>query len=218
MKKTNILIEVSDDLYKDIVEPAKKSKTFSKLVVKLLEAYRENDSIYSYINGSLDGLREEENEELLKSLSNMANSISMLDALSSQAESMVDEGVRTFNEYSTEVKEPSIEGVLPLASVVEENKNSNSLTREEVEEIVVNTVSKSLSGIEDMLKQLMENSSTVIREVKVSEEEVSTKVKQPLGDTIVEKEIDLFEDEEIDEESAKEAEDALSSLLGSLSY
>ena len=218
MKKTNILIEVSDDLYEDIVEPAKKSKTFSKLVVKLLEAYRENDSIYSYINGSLDGLREEENEELLKSLSNMANSLSMLDALSSQAESMVDEGVRAFSEYNTVVKEPSIEGVLPLASVVEENKNSNSLTREEVEEIVVNTVSKSLSGIEGMLKQLMENSSTVIREVKVSEEKVSTKIKQPLGDTIVEKEIDLFEDEEIDEESAKEAEDALSSLLGSLSY
>lgn len=262
MKKTSVLIEVSEDLYQDIVEPAKKSKSFSKLVVKLLEAYWENDSIYSYINGSLDGLREEENEELLKSLNSMQESLSMIDVLGNQAETLMEEGLGTFSDiggtdYEVSKAESGIDradtflglgstdrkvggtinttrGTSDTLGVTSDTKEQVSgISREEVEEIVAETVSKSLSGIESMLSRLMESNlninqpkgvlpeeseeidifdNDVIKPKEMAETPIVTEVAEEPSRLV------LAEYEEDDLESAKEAESAISSLLDSISY
>lgn len=132
MKKTSVMIEVSEELYDKIVYPYKKKKSFGKLVVQLLDAYLKNDAIYSYINGSLDGLEGEATDKLLKDLDAMASSLSMLDALHNEADSVISNGQKVFNNVNV-VKEDTVNE----QEVQEIDTHSDDLvSREEVEKII----------------------------------------------------------------------------------
>lgn len=188
MKKTNVMIEVTDDIYEDIVAPFKKKKSFGKLITMLLEAYANNDSIYSYINGAMDGLENEATEELLKDLNSMAESLSMLGALSSEAEAVIDNGQRAFDDFSTKATEDA-----------KKVKETNGISREDVVEIVEDSVSE----IKDMLKQLLSNGVTV-----------NSTINTPKSEEKVPEE--KYVAEEISKEDEEKAQNALASLMGSL--
>ena len=96
MKKTNVMIEVTEEIYDSVVNPYKKKKSFGRLIVMLLEAYAYNDSIYSYINGAMDGIEDQATEELLKDLNSMAESLSMFSAYCDQMESVLDNCQKAF--------------------------------------------------------------------------------------------------------------------------
>lgn len=214
MKKTNVMIEVSDDLYNEIIEPHKKRKGFGRLVVQLLEAYRTNDSIYSYINGTLDGLEDEATNELLKDLNNMAQSLNMIGVLQNQAEVTIDEGKRVFDGFGSKANE-------------DERKynpqTKDILTREDV----VNIVNDSVSDIKGMLQELMANGVVSQPVVSQVESAVETKINASVNEATVREEAPLRVAEglvtapivkEVSEEEVKQAEDALGSLLGSLNF
>lgn len=191
MKKTNAMIEVSDAVYEDIVMPFKKKKSFGKLITMLLEAYATNDSIYSYINGAMDGLENEATEELLKDLNSMAESLSMLGALNSEAESVIDNGQRVFDDFGSRATQDSekVQGAV------------GGVSREDVVEIV----NESVSEIKDMLKELLSGAVTINQGVQPqSEEAVATKEESKV--------------EEISKEDEEKAQGALASLMGSLQY
>lgn len=223
MKKTNVMIEVSDDLYDAIVAPSKKKKSFGRLVVQLLEAYRDNESIYSYINGTLDDLENEATEELLKDLNSMANSLNMLSALENQAEANIDEGLRTFEDYTN--KDAQVEEVKHLemsSPQIHKDENQNSgLTKEDV----VDIVEESISDIKDMLQQLLDNgvvnrdiASTVESTVKDSIYEnidKGTTDEKVVEDKHVE---EVIVDTPVSKEDEEKAKNALDNLLGSISF
>lgn len=221
MKKTNVMIEVSDDLYSEIVEPYKKKKGFGKLVVQLLEAYRTNDSIYSYINGAMDELETEATEELLKDLNNMAQSLNMMGVLHNQAEVVIDEGQRAFDEFGESAYKDSAKYGGATSSSKEKEV---MLTKEDVVEIVNESVSDIKSMLENLLKQ-KEVPSTSITEERVEQvkEVVESKINTSLSEVINEsnapKEVvnHVVENKPSREDEAK-AGFALSSLLDSATY
>lgn len=202
MKKTNVMIETSDDVYERVISPAKKKKSFGKLVALLLDAYANNESIYSYINGEIDNLESEATEGLLKDLNSMAESLSMLGALSSEAEATVDNGKKAFTEFGEKASN-DISKVSDVGSV------GNGLSREDVVEIVED----SMSEVKDMLKKLLESGvSPVVAESSSVAEPIVKGVTATVEDSHVEKATAITEEEQ------KEAEDALSSLMGSIGW
>lgn len=211
------MIEVSEDLYNEVVEPYKKKKGFGRLVVQLLEAYRTNDSIYSYINGTMDGLENEATEELLKDLNNMAQSLSMFGVLHNQAEVVIDEGQRAFNDFGNQAKEDNSK----FESPKEEAKET--LTKEDV----VSIVNDSISDIKSMLKDLLEQkdvSAPVVEKVQEQVHEVvEAKINNDLGTVVTDKNssqevYNHVAEKQVSNEEQKQADSAIESLLGSLNF
>ena len=221
VKKTNLMIEVTDELYNEIVEPYKKRKSFGKLVVQLLEAYRTNDKIYSYINGTIDGLEDEATDELIKDLNSMAQSLSMFGALQNQAEANIDEGVKAFNDFGNRASSDRDKYT---------TSSSEVLTRDDV----VGIVNDSVSDIRGMLETL------ITRDTAPRVQEVAPVRETPIISRVVEKapepvrvetavietpnvidspdEFDLFEEEPKSIETSKTAEESSVSEEESLSF
>lgn len=215
MKKTNVMIEVSDDLYNDIVEPYKKRRRFGRLIVELLEAYRTNDVIYSYINGTIDGLDSDATDMLLKDLDSMQDSLSMLGALQNQAEVVIDEGNKAFNSFLNTGKED-----VDLNFINNDDKkvkDENTLTKEDV----INIVNDSMSDIKSMLESILakgvsvDNSSN--NDTKVANNEKSTP-SQERGTSQDDGLVEYNHNSSISKEDETAAQSALSSLCGSISF
>ena len=215
MKKTNVMIEVSEDLYNEIVEPYKKRKGFGKLVVQLLEAYRTNESIYSYINGTIDGLESEATEELLKDLNNMAQSLNMFGVYQNQAEVVIDEGQRAFNEFSNQAREDS--------SRFEDSPREKSEDKPLTKEDVISIVNDSVSDMKNMLEELLKRGTVTAPVVEKVQEAVETKIHVGLSEAITEpiassNNESSFMPREVSKEEEDFANDAFASLLGSASF
>lgn len=212
MKKTNVMIEVSDDLYNDIIEPYKKRKSFGRLVVHLLEAYRSNDAIYSYINGEIDGLENESQQELLKDLNSMTQSLNMMGLLQSQAEVVIDEGQRVVDEFGSQAKKD----LNNFNMSKNEKDEKGTLTRDDV----ISIVNDSVSDIRDMLKSLMDKGKVSEPIMEKVQGAVETKINAGLADKVAEKvnTSSSYVPKEVSEQDVKEADAAIASLLGSISY
>lgn len=213
MKKTNVMIEVTDELYEEIINPLKKQRSFGKLVVQLLEAYRSNESIYSYINGTIDKLDNEANEELLKDLNNMTQSLNMLGVLQEQVAVTINEGSREFNAYSEKAKNDSNK-----FSMSEGKESQEVLTRDDV----VKIVDDSVSDIKKMLQELMERGTVPQPVAKQVEEVVENKMNESVSRVVVKEDNDYipmtYVEKEISNEDEELAKNALSSLMDSLPF
>lgn len=158
MKRTNILVEVSDGIYDSVVTPHKKAKTFSKLIATLLKGYIENEYIRAYAEDTLDDMHKASVDALDEVIDNMQ-------------QSLVNMGL-----YAEELKDSTQEGMSYFGNKVEvssakESKDADDL-RDDVEELKVQN-----AEILSMLKAFMESGAT--REVKVSEP-VSKVVERPV--------------------------------------
>ena len=160
MKKTNVMIEVSDSLYENVVLPYKKRKSFGKLVIQLLEAYAENDAIYSYINGAIDGMEEEITGELLKELNNMSDSLSMMGMLGNQAEAVIDNGKRDFEDIRNSGRQEVNTGA---------EGGDHGVSKEEVVSMFNDFSNNMASTLKDIIaeemKKVSSQGSQVVREV-----------------------------------------------------
>ncbi len=207
MKKTNVMIEVSEDLYDEVVHPYKKQKGFGKLVVQLLEAYRTNDSIYSYINGTMDRLEDEATQELLKDLNSMTQSLNMFGTFQSQAEVLIDEGQRAFDSFGERAMDDSTK--------YNPDEDKEVLTREDV----VNIVNSSVSEIKDMLQELLQKGVVSSPVADTVSRVVESKVNESVVDVIPVKPVERVEEvKTVSKEEEETAKNALSSLMGSLSF
>lgn len=71
MKVTNVSLELSDELYDNVVEPLKRSKSFSKIIAVLLQGYLEDEYIRNYTEESLDTMKKASLESISKVIGNM---------------------------------------------------------------------------------------------------------------------------------------------------
>lgn len=214
MKKTNILVEVSDDVYSLVVEPFKKNKTFSKLIASLLQGYIEKDFIRAYADGTLEDMHKASVDALDESIQGLYSSLSTLGVYTEGLKSNMQQGIDEFEGYSAGKE---------LAKPVESNED----LRESVDEVKAQN-----ERILEMLNMLVSNGVEVPREVVVPKVEVpkpeahkaSIKVEEkvehpiPVSDDStfeIEEEPNYEEDwgDEEDEAPTISATDALASLL-----
>lgn len=216
-RKINIMIDVPEDIYDSVVAPYKEKRKFSKLVIQLLDAFATNSSIYSYINGIMDGLEEESVESLLKDLNSMSQSLTMMNMLGSQAEVILNNGTQEFEEVNRREKEFS--SAFTESDLGNTHKDS-SISRGEVESIMNQTLADFkndfMRDMQAMLSQMgnvgsNKGYSEVVPEVKETVKAVNEPVYKPVKEARVMEKVPTPED-------AKKATDALNSLMGSFSW
>ena len=70
MRKVNIMVDVSEEVYDTVVVPFKKSRKFSELINSLLIGYLKDNYVASYVEGTLDTLKNESARSLDEELCN----------------------------------------------------------------------------------------------------------------------------------------------------
>lgn len=219
MKKTNVMIEVPEDVYDEVVVPFKQKKSFGKLVAQLLCAYYSNDSIYSYINGTFDELENEATEELLKDLNSMTQSLGIMGMFASQAEAVIENGQKEFEEVGSRTEKDIKEYSSSL-------DGKGVLTREDVKDIV----NESISDIRDMLQSILSGGAVkevrenVVEETKVSDDVYPTYETRVDSENVFVEEVNTSSVDDVEdevypsEEEERKASEALASLMGSLGF
>lgn len=224
MRKTNVMVEVSDEVYETVVSPYKSKKQFGKLMCMLLEAYAYNDSVYNYINGVMDGLEDKATEELIKDLNYMSDSLSMFGALNQQAEAVIYNGQKSFDDFSRKASD-DMETGMGYGGESSANPKEDTNNKEPVmtKEDVVKIVNDSVSDIRDMLKELLHGATvSTVEEPDRGIHESTGIIEDSSSYESSSSRVELIDDEDeaADEvsEEAIEAQDALSSLLGSIGF
>ena len=93
MRKVNIMVDVSDEVYDTVVVPFKKSRKFSELINSLLTGYLKDNYVASYVEGTLDTLKNESARSLDEAIESMNQSFAMVGMLADEASDMMSNGI-----------------------------------------------------------------------------------------------------------------------------
>lgn len=157
MKRTNILVEVSDGIYDNVVTPHKKAKTFSKLIATLLKGYIENEYIRAYAEDTLDDMHRASVDALDEVIGNMQQSLKNMGLYADELKETTEDGMSYFGER------------VESSSTSKESNNKDAL-RDDVEELKVQN-----AEILSMLKAFMESGATQEVKESVKPQEMSSK-------------------------------------------
>lgn len=113
MRRTSIMLEFSDDIYDSLVEPLKKNRTFSKLVVSLINGYIEDGYIRAYVDDTLSNLKKAAVDSFNSSIDSMSESLSNMGLFTDELDSVSSSAKTKFTEKYNEVSK----GVKPESKV-----------------------------------------------------------------------------------------------------
>lgn len=213
MRRTSIMLEFSDDIYDSLVEPLKKNRTFSKLVVSLINGYIDDGYIRAYVDDTLSNIKKAAVDSFNSSIDSMSESLSNMslftDELNSVSSSAKTKFTEKYNEVSKEIEPGS--KVDSKGDIAEINKRIDDMQED---------VNAKLSTLIDLISSL----TTGTAPVKKSVENVNTNfsnVKKDVETVIpdvpnVKNYVENVETADTEEE--KEALDFMSNLLNGNSF
>lgn len=213
------MVDVDEALYTEVIEPHKKNRSFSKLILKLLEGYQQDEYVNAYGNDVVAELQAEADNAFQASIDSMKATMINMEILKEEAEMTSEEGIDSFN--TGEFREGS-----GVGTDAEEGFGSERLQR-----------------IEDEICEMKKSNAEVMSALnlilgKLDSVEVGTKEPEKVVEKEEEKEvIDLFglpapaeekteepverEEEAVDSgdaEDSEEAEDLLSGLTDGMVF
>lgn len=170
MRKTNVFLEVDDNIYNMVIEPHKKAKTFSKLVAALLRGYIEDEYVRAYGDDMVDDLKKASVDSLDDVLSGMHQSLANLGLFTDELSMANKKGSNYFGSKARELNRESTEKTVEKETHREDSKETDKL-KQEVAEIrgTVEGVLKQNSEILDMLKEVVSRPSGGIQVEEVAE-------------------------------------------------
>ena len=125
MRKTNIMVEFSEEVYDILVEPMKKNKSFSKLIAALVNGYLNDAYVRAYADDTLDDLRRASVDAFNESLDSMSESLSNMGLFTDELESTASLGKKKFKEKAEKYgREYQKEGYSKNSSEGEKSDNS----------------------------------------------------------------------------------------------
>lgn len=170
MRKVNIMVDVSDEVYDSVVAPYKKSRGFSKLINSLLIGYLKDDYVAAYVDGTLDALKGKSYEAFDEAIASMNNSFATVGMLADSAESMMQEGINAVKvggkKHNEEVSEDDMDVLIEDTNLkeatnqVEEReevkKDESSDLREEMQALKLQNeeMNKNFKAIMEMMKSM----------------------------------------------------------------
>ena len=201
MRKTNILVEVGDEVYSMVVEPFKKEKSLSRLVASLLKGYIEKDFIRAYADGTLEDMHRASVDVLDETVMKFKESLSIMGIHTDALKENTQQGMEEMSGYVNGEKEVEA----PISS--EESK----MLRESVE-----SVKEQNEQIIQMLNVLI--SGNDIKIVKTEEVREEKEVNEPKDTKVEEENFTIseesgYDDFEEDEVENVDAQVALAGLL-----
>lgn len=95
-RKVSIMVDVDEALYTEVIEPHKKNRSFSKLILKLLEGYQQDEYVNAYGNDVVAELQAEADSAFQASIDSMKATMINMEILKEEAEMTSDEGIDSF--------------------------------------------------------------------------------------------------------------------------
>lgn len=96
-RKVSIMVDVDEALYTEVIEPHKKNRSFSKLILKLLEGYQQDEYVNAYGNDVVAELQAEADNAFQSSIDSMKATMINMEILKEEAEMASEEGIDSFN-------------------------------------------------------------------------------------------------------------------------
>lgn len=96
-RKVSIMVDVDEALYTEVIEPHKKNRSFSKLILKLLEGYQQDEYVNAYGNDIVAELQAEADNAFQASIDSMKATMINMEILKEEAEMTSEEGIDSFN-------------------------------------------------------------------------------------------------------------------------
>lgn len=173
MKKTNVFLEIEDNVYNTVVEPHKRSKTFSKLIAALLNGYINDEYVRAYGDEMVDDLRRASVDSLDEALESMHGSLANMGLFTDELQMVNSKGTRYFSK-----KKEDYESSTSNTQEQEKGKEGSGLSNsEEIQKLQeeVSSLESKLSSVLDQNKQILDllkvSTEHVVREVAISKEE-----------------------------------------------
>lgn len=95
-RKVSIMVDVDEALYTEVIEPHKKNRSFSKLILKLLEGYQQDEYVNAYGNDVVAELQAEADSAFQASIDSMKATMINMEILKEEAEMASEEGIDSF--------------------------------------------------------------------------------------------------------------------------
>lgn len=96
-RKVSIMVDVDEALYTEVIEPHKKNRSFSKLILKLLEGYQQDEYVNAYGNDVVAELQAKADSAFQASIDSMKATMINMEILKEEAEITSEEGIDSFN-------------------------------------------------------------------------------------------------------------------------
>ena len=222
-RKVSIMVDVDEALYTEVIEPHKKNRSFSKLILKLLEGYQQDEYVNAYGNDVVAELQAEADNAFQASIDSMKATMINMEILKEEAEMTSEEGIDSFNtgefragsEAGTDAgEELGSERLQRIEEEIYEMKKSNAEVMS-----ALNLILGKLDGVEVGTKK----SEEVVEKEEEKEEVIDLfglpapaeeKTEEPVENTDKEEEgVDSGEAED-----SEEAEDLLSGLIDGMVF
>ena len=221
-RKVSIMVDVDEALYTEVIEPHKKNRSFSKLILKLLEGYQQDEYVNAYGNDVVAELQAEADSAFQSSIDSMKATMINMEILKEEAEMTSEEGIDSFNtgefREGSESEEKAEEGLgserlQRIEDEICEMKKSNAEVMS-----ALNLILGKLDGVEVGTKE----PEKVVEKEEEKEEvidlfglpaPVEERTEEPVEDA--EKEEDAVDIEDgVDSEEAEDSGDAEDLLSG----
>lgn len=148
MRRTNILLEFSDEVYDTLVEPLKKNKAFTKLVTTLIDGYMSDSYIRAYADDTLDGMRNKAVSSFNESIASMNETLSEMGLVTDELEANSLGGRDMFRKKAEDQAEELNKTVGTVGSVSSEELSAVNDRIDKVQD--------SIQGMMSMLSELIQ--------------------------------------------------------------
>lgn len=195
MRKTSILLEVSDEVFTGIVEPFKKNKMLAKLVASLLNGYISDPNVRRFADGELDGMHKASVSAVGELFADMEDSLASLGIFTDELKYTTQSGQDIFSEQ-----------VRTTQSTIEENKELESIEYEKLHE-EIGELRSQVKELKEFVTEVLSSGAVQTPSQGYSEEPVQV---------IEEPEIEEPEDDAPTEEQKAMAHNTMAALLSGL--
>lgn len=219
-RKVSIMVDVDEALYTEVVEPHKKNRSFSKLILKLLEGYQQDEYVNAYGNDVVAELQAEADNAFQASIDSMKATMINMEILKEEAEMTSEEGIDSFKTGEFRAGSESEEKA-------EEGLGSERLQRIEDEICEMKKSNAEVMSVLSLILGKLDGVGTREPEKIVEKEEVidlfglpapaEEKTEEPVENTEKEEESVNIEDA-VDSADSGEAEDLLSGLTDGMIF
>ena len=221
-RKVSIMVDVDEALYTEVIEPHKKNRSFSKLILKLLEGYQQDEYVNAYGNDVVAELQAEADNAFQASIDSMKATMINMEILKEEAEMTSEEGIDSFktgefragSESEKEVEEGlGSERLQRIEDEICEMKKSNAEVMS-----ALNLILGKLDGVEVGTKE----AEKVVEKEEEEKEEVIDLFGLPApAEERTEEPVEEEEEEAVDSGDnvdSEEAEDLLSGLTDGMVF
>lgn len=162
MRRTSVLLEFSENVYDSLVEPLKKSKSFSKFVSALVTGYLNDPYIKAYADGNLDDYKKAYVEAFDDQLDEMSESLANMGFFADALESVSAGGKNHFAEKKKKAEEDGAHFGVSEKSTKGSSEGSESDYKKDLEGLE-NSVNARIDRLENSMNAFLVNMTTLLQ-------------------------------------------------------